>query len=117
MSIAAAAAELKAAAETVDGVRVYLDPGATFDPPAVLIAPPALDFTVGLGGPTNARFIVAVFAAADERALETLWDLVPQVAAAIDHDTDGVVTSALPSAWRTGGTELPCYELIVEVPL
>lgn len=108
---------LKAAVEEVDEIRVYTDPGATVDPPGVVIAPPTLTSeTYGLGF-TLAAFRVVVVTAADEYAVERLWDLVPAVSEAIERNTDGAVTRAAPGQWGEQGAALPCYELTVEMGL
>lgn len=117
MSIAAVVDDLREALETVDGVRVYTDPGAVLDPPAIVIGPPRLDWETGSPEPTTARLLVIVAVTADDRALPRLWALVPQVAAAIEDVVDAVVLSASPGSWMAGGADLPCYEITTEVSL
>lgn len=117
-AIQEAVAALKAAIETVPGIRVYVDPGATVDPPGVVIGPPTLTApTYGVGF-SDAAFRVVVIAGMDDRALERLWALVPQVSEAIERNTDAVVTRATPGQWGEQSTNtLPSYELLVEMGL
>lgn len=115
--IADAAAELEAALQTVSAVSVYRDPSATLAPPAAVLGPPALSWQTGMTGPTSARFLVYVVVEADERAVERLWQLVAQVADAIDEHSDAVVIRADPAVFVSGGGDLPCYELQVEAPI
>lgn len=107
--------QLAAAAAAVDGVRVYTDPGATVDPPGVVVAPPSIQFEGFVGGPTTARFLLYVVVAADERALERLYPLVMAVAAAIDEHTAASVLEASPGSWGT--PELPAYVIETEYSL
>lgn len=109
---------LKAAVETVEGVRVYTDPGATVDPPGVVIGPPTLiQPTYGLGY-SDAAFRVVIIVKQDDRALEILWDLVPEITEVIERNTDAVVMRASPGQWgEQASNTLPCYELQTEMPL
>jgi hypothetical protein len=116
-AIETAAEELATALRSVPELRVYTDPGASVDPPAALVGPPQLTWGAYDVGPTAARFVVIVLVTADERAMVRLWDLVPQAAAAIEEVDDAVVRQANPGTFTTGGTELPCYEIQVEVSL
>lgn len=113
-----AAEQLEVALRTVEGVRVYRDPSATVDPPGVLIAPPRLRWEDYCAGPpTSATFVVIVMVAMDARAVEELWEWVPLVAAAIDTVPDAAVAAANPGVFNSGGTDLPSYEITVEVSL
>lgn len=112
-----AAASLLAAVKTVPNTRQYRDPGAAVDPPGIVLGPPALAWEGMCSGPTSATFLVYVVVAADERYLEQLWELVPLVADALDSVPDATVTGAVPGAYQSGGSELPCYEITVEVSL
>lgn len=116
-AVADMSAALAAALGTVAGLSVYTDPGVSADPPAVLIGPPSLTWDGYVSAPTDARYELILMVAADERANERLWDLLPQVAAAVDTVQDAVVRSAEPGAWTTGTTELPCYRITVETSL
>lgn len=112
-----AAEALVAALETVDGVRPYTDIGAVMDPPCSILGPPTLTWR-GVGStPAEARFLVIVAEVADDGALPRLWDLVPRVVEALEDVQDAVVISAAPGSWTTGGTDLPCYEITVEMAL
>lgn len=119
MTVQAAADALAAAIATVPGVRVYTDPAAVVDPPGAVVGPPALRWEALATDPTSATFVVYVAVAVDSRALSRLWDLVPQVVAAIEasRDVDATIDHADPGTWLSGGAELPCYEVTVEVAL
>ncbi|PRX48681.1 hypothetical protein B0I33_104499 [Prauserella shujinwangii] len=118
-SVAEAARRLLAAVETVDELRVYRAPGANVDPPAGFVGPPRLQWETGCPEPTTATFVVIVMVASNERVLEQLWELVPRVSEAVDELLpEAAVTTALPNMFTTGnGTELPSYEITVEVSL
>lgn len=122
-AVRAAAEGIKAAVGQVDpGMlptgRVCLDPGAQPSAfPAVIVGPPSLNWG-GIGRPpTDAAFLVYVIADIDERAMGVLWDLTPVVAEAIDTYSEGVVTRADPGVYTVGGTDMPCYEITVEIGL
>jgi len=113
-----AAKQLELALKTVAGVQeVHLDPGAMSLFPAIVIGPPELEWGNGFADPTQARFPVYAVIDAGERAMERLCLLVPEVAAAVDELTPGAVLSALPFPFPSGATDLPSYQLIVEVGL
>ena len=112
-AVAEAAGALLEALQGVAGARVYSDPGATLDPPALLLGPPSLTWETVCSDPTSARFIVYVVVKVSERAMEQLWELVPEVAQAIDATTDATVRQADPGTWK----DLPAYEIQVEVSL
>jgi hypothetical protein len=117
--IKAKADELYAALKGVapDRLRLYEDLGATVDPPGVMLGPPRLQWESYCSELTSATFIVIVMAAMDERAMETLWDLVPLVSDAVSAVEDAVVTTASPGVFNANGTDLPSYELTVECSL
>jgi len=108
---------LSEALSTVDGARVYTDPAATIDPPGIVLGPPALFWESGCLQPTSARFLVYVVETNDDRAIERLWDLVPQVSAVVDLLPSAAVITANPGTYTSGGTELPAYLIQVEVNL
>lgn len=106
------------AAKVVPRVRSYLDPTADVEPPGVIIGPPAIEFDGYSGEPTAATFPVYAFVAWDEFAVARLIDLGPRVAAAITENLDdAVVTRAEPTVFNAGGTDLPAYQITVEVSL
>ncbi|MEO3930765.1 hypothetical protein ABGB07_44015 [Micromonosporaceae bacterium B7E4] len=120
MSIKTTAAELYDALKTVEGLRVYRDlagPGAAVQPPAAVLSAPAFVWEGGCDGPTEARWLVYLVAAADERALEWLWEHLPEVAAALDSVPSAAVQRADPGAYQASPAELPCYEIQVDVGL
>lgn len=117
-AVMAQAERLREALRTVEGVRVYEDPAATVRPPGAFVGPPRLQWETGCPEPTSATFVVIVMVAMDKRALERLMQLVPQVAEAIDELlAEAAVMRAEPSVFNSGGTDLPSYEITVEVGL
>lgn len=108
---------LVAAVRTVDGLRVYTDPGAVLDPPAAIVGPPALTFGGPTSDPVGARFVVVVCVAFDDRAMTRLFELLPEVTAAVESETDAVVSEAMPGTWQSNQTALPSYEISVEMSL
>lgn len=111
------AAALRGALKTVNGIRVYEDPGAVSDPPAAVVGPPTLRWEGPCAEPSSATFTVYLIAKADGRAMPRLYELIPKVAVAIDSVTDAVITTAQPGFFSAGGSELPTYELTVSVGL
>lgn len=116
-AVADAAIALETALGTVTGDQTYRDPGANIVPPATILGPPALNWEGGCVGPTSARFLVYAVVPSAEDSVERLWDLVVDVAAAIDEQTSAVVVLANPAVYMSGTTPLPCYEIQVEAPL
>jgi len=108
---------LNQALKGVQGVRVYEDPGANMDPPAVLVGPPSLTWEGYGANPSSARIIIYLIVPADDRVLERLGDLITSVAGAIDDTQNAVVLRADPGTFTVGGQELPSYEVLVEVAL
>jgi hypothetical protein len=101
----------------VQGVRVYDDPGASIDPPGLLVGPPTLTWEGYGANPSSARIIVYLIVPADDRVLDRLGELITSVAAVIDETEDAVVLRADPGTFTVGGQELPSYEVLVEVAL
>jgi hypothetical protein len=117
MTIATAHEALSVALETVQGLRVERDPGAVLDPPAAIVGPPMLTFGGPSSDPVGARWVVIVVVNFDDRAFPALWELIPQVTAAIESLTDAVVVDASPGTWQNGAISLPCYEISAEMSL
>ena len=117
MTVATAHEALSTALETVEGLRVFRVPGAVLDPPAALVGPPLLSFGGPDSDPIGARWVVIVAVNFDDRAFPNLWELIPQVTAAIESQTDAVVSQASPGTWQNGAISLPCYEISVETSL
>jgi hypothetical protein len=111
-----AAAALADAAETVSGVRVLRRPGAQGAPPLVYVPPPSLTWDGYEINPTDAVFEVVLAVAADEYAIERLYEFLPPVCEALDtaKGCDATVKSAEPGVWRAGSTDLPAYFIRVE---
>jgi hypothetical protein len=116
-NVATAANSLEAALKTVEGLRVIRDPGGQVDPPAAVLGAPRLTWESMCADPTAATFPVWVLTTFDERAVERLWDLVVEVAEAIDTELQASVTTADPDVFSLGGQELPAYRINVEVAL
>lgn len=121
-TVAEAAAALRDALTTVEGVRPYTDIGGNLDPPAAIVGPPVLGWGAFAGQVTSARFTVWIVVKADEMAQERLWQLVPAVAEAIEAEIpDAAVqagpTAAVPATFPTSSSELPGYQLTVEIVL
>jgi hypothetical protein len=116
--VKAAAVALEAAVATVDGLRVFRDPGAAVDGPTAILGAPALTWEVVCREPTSARWTVFVVVPNNERAVEMLWDLVPAVVGAVEEHTAGVVTRADPGSFPPGDEGvLPAYLVQVDIPL
>lgn len=116
-AIVDAAATLTAALATVPGLRVARDPSVVMDPPAAVLGPPSLEWGGMCSDPTSATWHVFVVVQLDERAVERLMAFVPLVAAAIDELPDAAVSRADPVVYPSAGTELPAYDIQVDVAL
>lgn len=112
-----AAEALESAARTVADVRVYGDPQATIDPPAVFVGLPRLTWDAVCNEPTSATFPVYVIAAMSDRVRELLPSLAIEVARALETVADAVVTRADALPFNASGSDLPAYELSTEVAL
>jgi hypothetical protein len=91
----------------------------TIDPPAVVLAPPELDWTdapIGTG-PTSATWTAALVVGADDQRRAVLYRLLPVVTTALDGVADAVMRTGEPGTWQSGSTALPAYLLRVEVAL
>lgn len=100
---------LAAAVSAVPTVRGYAELSPDADPPAVVVGPPRLTFEGFGNDPSAVEFIAYLVVPRDDRAIERLYDLLPQVVAAINSTDDFTVTSAEPG----GFNELPAYELTI----
>jgi hypothetical protein len=99
------------------GVRTLRRPGVAGETPLAYVQPPTLSWDGFEIDPTEAVFEVILAVAADEKAIERLFDLLPQVTNALDQAEDAVVKSAEPGVWRAGASELPAYFIRVEVAI
>lgn len=112
------AADLAALLGAIEGLRVEQRPGKAPAPPVVYIPPAAFAWEGYVLAPTEATFELVLAVAADERAVEALYDLLPQVTESIDGSAvDAVVKSADPGVWRVGSVELPAYFITVEAAI
>jgi hypothetical protein len=104
--------------KSVEGLRAYPGPtGGDVDPPCVVLAPPSLRWELMESEPSSARFLVHLVAAFDDRALPRLLELLPSVTAQVDAHPIAVVLRADPGTYPAGRTELPAYEIEIEVAL
>lgn len=110
--------ELRAALDKLKphGIR-RAELGANVDPPAVVLGPPQLTWDAYVSVPTSARLVVYLSVALDDRSMDKLLDLLPLVTEAIESVKDCVVTLATPTAYTAGNSDLPAYEITVEVAL
>lgn len=88
-------------------------------PPAVVIGPPRLFWRTynGFGQPTTAQWNVYLVNALNQYALPTLLSLLPQVTAAIEVGTPGVILGAGPGIYPSPQGGLPTYILTVQMEL
>ena len=110
---------LRAALEGITGVRHYRLMSGPVDPPASVLAPPALQWQALGSDPTDATFRVALVVARDDRTVDQLIALYGLVVDALDG-IDGArvqVRSAEPGVYPAGGVELPAYLFDVDVSL
>lgn len=104
-------------------VRTMDDLGGLVSPPVVLIGPPTLLRTTPGIEPNEATFSIFAVVDADERALDRLDELEPQVVEVIETATfagapmGAVVRSSTPQFYVSGNANLPCYRMQTEVPL
>lgn len=119
MSIVDTAARLKAMIESVvDGVQVYTETDAALNLPAIVIAPPQLNWTTFNGVlPDQGTFLVYLMVSANGYSISQLEPLLEQVAAAVADDPDSALTEAVPGSYRNSGAELPAYVLTLEAGL
>jgi hypothetical protein len=108
---------LKAALETVGAIVVYRDFAPSVDAPAAVIGPPRMTWETVSAEPTDLFFPVFLVVRADEYAMDALWDLLPQVSAALDATDFASVSEAIPGTFPVGGVDLPAYELTVDANL
>lgn len=123
MSLIARAAELlNEVLAGVPGLTVHTDPQAAVVPPALIVGAPTLGW-VSYGNhpdPSQATFPVHLVESMDAETMPRLWDLLPQVAQAIDADPDLTVLDAVPTTWPGLSPEQasrPAYRINVEVNL
>lgn len=101
----------------IPGLRAYRSPGGNLEPPAALVSAPRLAWSLRGPEPTEGTYAVVLVVPADDRAMDRLDALIPQVAAALDGTRIAVVTTGEPGTFDAGGTPLPCYFIEIEVAL
>jgi hypothetical protein len=114
--------QLLAALRTVEGLRVYGDPGATIDPPAAIVGIPAVGWRAFCPAPTSARWVLLLAVRMDDRATERLSQLLGPVVEAVETEMKAAAvqdgpSAALPATLHSGGVELAAWEITVEVDL
>lgn len=117
-AVKAAAERIEAALKTIEGLAVYRSPYDIVDPPGAMIGGPSLAWEgYCVGPPTSATFPVFVMTGPDDRFMEQLWELVPQVAEVLDGVANTSMDQANPTPFPNGDNQLPAYELTCEVSL
>lgn len=116
MSLNDSWAAVKAAVAGVPGVTVYTDPGATIDPPGVVVGLPDLsgNGTYNTPLPNELTMHLYLVVASNDAAQDSLVSLLDQLSEVVFDATDFVVTQAQPGTWQTSNTDLPCFVLTVE---
>ncbi|MGL5909490.1 MAG: hypothetical protein ACRCZP_05780 [Phycicoccus sp.] len=108
---------LMAGLRTVEGLRVRADLSNP-DPPCLVVGPPRLTPDAMVSPElTQASFVVALVARADERALDLLLDRVQDVCDAVWTVDGAVVTECTPGTWPAGAAALPAYLIEVDMSL
>lgn len=92
--------------------RLYDDPGAAIDPPAILLVPPELEWSTSSPEPTSASFDLYVIVPQSATAARELMPLVESVVALVEPVADAV--EAVPTALDG---KLPAYLVTVEMEL
>lgn len=101
---------------TIKDVRVYGDPGATIQPPGIIVGVPSLEWAGMFVEPTSAEFTITYSVKMDSRSPERLLEAVQQVSEAIT-DPDFSIVSASSGVIVSNNTELPSYSFVVSVAL
>lgn len=114
--IRAAAEQLSDALKMVEDLPHRTDPAQPANPPCTVLGPRQIRWE-DQRGPSSARFIVYLLELNDEHTLERLDDWLLAVADSIDRDSDGVVVEASQGVYLPATAQIPCYEVVVEVPL
>lgn len=98
----------------LSGFRVT-QPGDLVNPPGVVLGPPSLTWDAYHSGPTRITVPVWAVVAADDRAIAALYEHLQAVTEALEESGELVVTTARPGVHPAGGSDLPAYEITVEV--
>lgn len=121
MSTAAAQAGgklLEAALRTVPNLPVWVGYPRSLTPPAVVLAPPRLEWAgFCASGPTQARWFVYLVSAMNEFTVGQLLELVDPVVAAIDEHVPGAVVTTADPVPYPAGPELAAYQIQIEMEL
>lgn len=100
-------------------VRIYEDAAADLVPPAAMIFAPTLKFA-GIGfQPIEAQYPILLVVADDSESVKKLVRFLPTVVEALQEHVQNatVQDDAEPGVFNSGGTLLPCYQLVVDVAL
>lgn len=119
-TVAEATAALTAALKAIDSTHRLMvqEPGATIQPPSLVVsALPSLTWEAYCVEPTSATYLVWLIVPLDERAPERLRTLLGPVVEALHSVPDASVTRADGMPYLANGSELPSYELTVQVAL
>lgn len=116
-TVGEAASALLGALRGIEGLRASLSFGGSVSPPEAVVGPPGLVWEGYCDGPSSASFRVSLVVTNDDHAMERLWDLMPAVAAAVDSIPDAVLLRADPGTFTSGGSDMPAYDLTIEVSL
>ncbi|MCF7548903.1 hypothetical protein [Pseudonocardia sp. WMMC193] len=116
-TVAEAAVLIRDALKVISTLRIYTDTAQPADPPAVIIGPPNLRWEAACSDPSHATFPLYLVLPWRDRVMEQMWDLVPEVAAAVEAVRGVVVTGANPGIYSSPSGELPSYTVTCQVAL
>lgn len=118
-SVQDTAEEIREALRSITGVRYFaLDSMIPAEPPAVSLGAPELTWATGNFDPDEAVWPVVLVVAADDRASENLFSLLPRVVEALERISRLAVRRARPESFPVTGTaSLPAYLIETEVAL
>lgn len=100
-------------------VRIYEDAAADLVPPAAMIFAPVLKFG-GIGfQPIEAAYPILLVVADDAESVKKLMRFLPSVVESLQEYVPNATVrdDADPGVFNSGGTLLPCYQLVVDVAL
>lgn len=100
-------------------VRIYEDASADLVPPAAMIGAPLLKFGGQGFEPIEAVYPILLVVADDAESVKKLIRFLPTVVQAVHENVENAVVrdDADPGVFNAGGTQLPCYQITVDVAL